>query len=554
MTNCLNCGEEFTKKIPAQKFCSSKCKSKFYSQQLTKHICECCGKEFIWTKRKKIYCSDKCRNILWKKRISEWRLSQESKNKYVESCLKNLWVTNPSKLDTIKKKKQKTCIEHLWVANPSQSNMIKKKKEQTYLENLWVKNPSQSKQVQKKKIQTNRDKRWVDYPFQSKEVLNKSIATNMQKKGHPYNCMDENCKKASKMRSKENQKFEEYLLQKWFHIDEVDSCLENYLYDIKIQNTFIEWSPWPYHNLTFQPWKKPKNKIITNNCKRLEELQRKTREKTITKEEKKEKGEILKRRRIKENYHKDKTICARENGYRCITVFSWDDKEKIIYLLEDNKEKIYARKCEVKQITYEEAHQLFEAYHLQGDTQKNKNNLYIGLIYEWRLVMAISFGKPRYNKDYEWEILRLCTHKDYSIIWGASKIFKYFIELTNPNNVISYCDMGKFDWKVYEQMGFELLQWNFPSRHRWFRWITNPEKKKLEKELWYEIFIPNDKHIHFTDNQINLARGFDQLLWKYFGVFGKWTRNDELLRKFNYVEVYDCWQATYIWHKEKEEK
>jgi hypothetical protein len=111
-------------------------------------------------------------------------------------------------------------------------------------------------------------------------------------------------------------------------------------------------------------------------------LQRKTREKTITEKEKKEKSDILKWRREKENYHKDKTTCARENGYRCITVFSWDDKEKILYLLEDNKEKIYARKCEVRQITYEEAHQLFEAYHLQGDTQKNKNNLYIGLIYE----------------------------------------------------------------------------------------------------------------------------------------------------------------------------
>jgi hypothetical protein len=36
----------------------------------------------------------------------------------------------------------------------------------------------------------------------------------MQKKGHPYNCMDENCKKASKMHSKENQEFEEHLLQK----------------------------------------------------------------------------------------------------------------------------------------------------------------------------------------------------------------------------------------------------------------------------------------------------------------------------------------------------
>jgi len=487
----------------------------------------------------------------WVERPSQ---SQELKEKIKRSVLKRYWTEYVGQAEEIKEKMKETNIKKFWTPYASQSKEIKEKMKATTISHYWVPYSFQNDGVRKKARKTMKEKYGVEYPQQSAEIRKKSSETIFKKSWVKRNCQREECIDASCSNSEENKKFRDFLRANWIKWIENDKelSIENYRYDIPIwqTKTLIEISPRPFHNLTRHKY----DKSIESNCKRLEDLQRKARDKTITKEEKKEKSEILKWRRTQENYHKDKTICARENGYRCITVFSWDDKEKIIYLLEDNKEKIYARKCEVRQITYGEAHQLFEAYHLQGDTQKNKNNLYIGLIYEWKLVMAISFWKPRYNKDYEWEILRLCTHKDYSIIWGASKIFKYFIGLANPDNVISYCDMGKFDWKVYEQMGFELLQWNFPSRHRWFRWMTNPEKKKLEKELWYEIFIPNDKHIHFTDNQINLARGFDQLLWKYFGVFGKWTRNDELLRKFNYVEVYDCWQATYIRHKEKEEK
>lgn len=625
MANCLNCGEEFTKKIPAQKFCSNKCRDYWRHHHLIEKQCKYCGNTFEWNENTD-YCGKECRDkwrvanlkkamretynvdtaarlnkiekkceVCWKVFIAfqphakyccdkcKWIAKRNRPKKRTcvrcgkefiwtitkkccsEECahashiynmeqtnLKKYNETSPMKTEECKRKRIQTNIKKFWKENPMQTEECKKKQIQTNIKKYWKENFMQTDVWKRKRHKSFKENHWVDYMMQSKEILNKSIATNMEKRWVPYYCMTDECKNSGSANSKENKKFRKFLRDHWIQwiIDNKELSLESYSYDIPIWRTLIEVSPWPFHNLTMCR----KQPIIAKYCKRLEELQRKTREKTITEEEKKEKSEILKRRRIKENYHKDKTICARENGYRCITVFSRDNKEKILYLLEDNKEKIYARKCEVRQITYEEAHQLFEVYHLQGDTQKNKNNLYIGLIYEWRLVMAISFGKPRYNKDYEWEILRLCTHKDYSIIWGASKIFKYFIELTNPNNVISYCDMGKFDWKVYEQIGFELLQWNFPSRHRRFRWMTNPEKKKLEKELWYEIFIPNDKHIHFTDNQINLARGFDQLLWNYFGKFGKWTRNDELLRKFNYVEVYDCWQATYVRHKEKEEK
>lgn len=44
-------------------------------------------------------------------------------------------------------------------------------------------------------------------------------------------------------------------------------------------------------------------------------------------------------------------------------------------------------------------------------------------------------------------------------------------------------------------------------------------------------------------------RGFDQLLGKTFGVFGRGTSNEELMLSHGFVEIYDAGQATYIFTK-----
>lgn len=62
----------------------------------------------------------------------------------------------------------------------------------------------------------------------------------------------------------------------------------------------------------------------------------------------------------------------------------------------------------------------------------------------------MSFGKPRYNKNYECELLRLCTKNGYAVVGGAEKLFSYFVKTHNPKSVISYCDLSKFMGNVYK--------------------------------------------------------------------------------------------------------
>ena len=64
----------------------------------------------------------------------------------------------------------------------------------------------------------------------------------------------------------------------------------------------------------------------------------------------------------------------------------------------------------------------------------------------------MTFGKPRYNNKYQWELLRLCTQPKYRVVGGASKLFQYFIKIYNPESIISYCDRSKFNGSVYENI------------------------------------------------------------------------------------------------------
>lgn len=437
------------------------------------------------TKRK--FCSRKCKSAFRNKTL-------------VERVCENCWTHFMGPYRSIacsdecrKVLKNKTYKENFiakyWVDNPSKLKSSREKFKQTMIEKYWVEHPSQSKELIERQHRYFLDKYWVDNPMKIKDIAKKStlwtIQTNMERYWVPYYVMTQDCREANNIISKPNLFYTDLLESYWYKVEK-EFPLEHYSYDLKIWDTLIEINPFPYHNSTWSPVGDP----------------------------------------TPSDYHYNKLKLARDNGFRCVMIWDWDNYSKIPYLLEENKQQLYARKCEVKQITREECHNFFESYHLQGDTVKNKNNIYIWLYYNNELVECMSFWLPRYNKNYEREILRLCTHKDYRVVWWADKIFKHFLELTNANSVISYCDMSKFDWKVYEQLGFKLLKWNKPSKH-WYN----------EKEV--------ESRKHITDNLLR-QRWYDQIFGESYG---KGTNNDELMKQRGYVEIYDCGQATFIWTK-----
>ena len=256
--------------------------------------------------------------------------------------------------------------------------------------------------------------------------------------------------------------------------------IDRYSYDVCLpkEKVLIEIDPTPTHNVMNTPWS-----IHTS---------------------------------ITSEYHLTKSKVAEEAGYTCIHIFDWDDWNKVIDIVSE-KTTIFARKCILKEIDVKTCNLFEKLYHLQNSC--NKQVVRYGLYYDDELVMIMTFGKPRYNDHYQYELLRLCSSNKYRVVGGASKLFKYFLKNHEPLSIISYCDTAKFSGRVYEKIGMI------------HKYDTAPN------EIW-------SKGKTKITNRLLLSRGYDQL----FGTnFGKGTDNRGLMLNSGWLPVYDCGQSVYIW-------
>lgn len=219
------------------------------------------------------------------------------------------------------------------------------------------------------------------------------------------------------------------------------------------------------------------------------------------------------------NYHKSKSDLAAANGYFCIHIFDWDDKYKIInkFIL---KREICAEECVIKELTVEVAKEFLCQYHPQNYT--NSTNRF-GLFYNDELVEVMTFCRPRYNKQCEWELSRVCAKPEYHVLGGCKRLLEAFKAKIRPTSIVVYCDLAKLDGNLYKNLGFSQLKSAKPTRH-WY----NPKTKT-----------------HITDAFL-WSKGFDRL----FGTnYGKQASNTQLMLEHGFVEIYDCGQATFIWNK-----
>lgn len=121
--------------------------------------------------------------------------------------------------------------------------------------------------------------------------------------------------------------------------------------------------------------------------------------------------------------------------------------------------RIYARKCKIVEVSSEDATRFCEESHIQGSVQ---SSVRYGLSLEDKLVALMTFGKPRFNKQYEWELLRYCTTLNSTIVGGASKILAHFKKL-HTGNLISYADRRWSTGNLYKTLGFTELTASPPS-------------------------------------------------------------------------------------------
>ena len=144
-------------------------------------------------------------------------------------------------------------------------------------------------------------------------------------------------------------------------------------------------------------------------------------------------------------YHQMKTDMCESQGVRLIHLFGyeWNHKRAIMEsilrnVLGKNDRRIYARKCELREVSYTDSKVFLIDNHRQGFAN---SSVRLGLYYQNELVSLMTFGKIRRtigtNKDVEgWELIRFCNTLNTSVVGGASKLFKHFVDTYHPEVIL----------------------------------------------------------------------------------------------------------------------
>jgi len=198
------------------------------------------------------------------------------------------------------------------------------------------------------------------------------------------------------------------------------------------------------------------------------------------------------------DYHLNKTEQCETQGIQLFHIFEneWLEKQEIWKSVLNSKlnrtNRIYARKCSIRELDNSLYREFCEKNHLQG---YGNASVKIGLFYNNELKTLVSFGKSRYDKSIEWELIRFCSKLNTSVIGGASKLLKYFERNYNPESIISYANRRWSQGNLYDKLGFNFVG-NTNPNYFYFKPNENIlysrvkfQKHKLKDKL--DLFDPN---------------------------------------------------------------
>lgn len=212
-------------------------------------------------------------------------------------------------------------------------------------------------------------------------------------------------------------------------------------------------------------------------------------------------------------YHLTKTQTCASKNVNLLHIWDWEwlNKREIVESILLNKlsksTKIYARKCIIQVLSETDKSSFLFKNHIQGD---DNSSIKLGLYYNDNLVSVMTFIKSRYDKKYQYEMSRYCTLLNTTIIGGASKLFKHFINTNQVSSIVTYADKRFFNGNVYNNIGMSFVSDTPPSYHYFHKNYcapidrTNFQKHKLSKKL--TNFDP--KLSEWQNMQLN---GFDRI-------------------------------------------
>lgn len=215
---------------------------------------------------------------------------------------------------------------------------------------------------------------------------------------------------------------------------------------------------------------------------------------------------------------------------RVLNVFedTWENSKEILKsrirsILGVSVRKIYARKCEVKEVV---DNGLIRTFLNENHAQKYiKSNVKIGLFYEGELVSLMVLGSLRVNlgqtaQDGYYEMLRFCNLLNCNIVGGASKIFTYFLKKYSPINIMSYADRNMSIGNLYEKLNFKFVKNTEPN---YYYIVDDVRKNRFGYRK--DLLVSQGFDVNKTEIEIQHSRGYYRI-FDFGNLKYEYIRND----------------------------
>lgn len=401
--------------------------------------------------------------------------NQEVQKKIEETNLEKYGVNRPLQNFDIKEKADQTCVDRYGYdfAHIRNNEDIDSKYRETSLEHFGVDNPSKSIDIKEKIIETNRERYVSDYfsVFEGWKPLSKdyieSLKFNMEKEVKDFLLeIDPDMDIRQNVRNVIPPK-------------ELDFYLPQY-------QLAIECNPTVTHNSTHNFFTGEQSDIYPA-------------------------------------YHLEKTNMCEDKGIFLFHIFGpeWTYKKDIIKsmlrnILGKTENKYFARKLEVREVSHKDSTLFLDQNHRQGSVNCSVR---LGLFDGYELISLMTFGKIRpgigsYDSDFydTWELIRFCSKLNTTVVGGASKLLKHFIDKYHPKKIRSFSDRAHTKGIVYQNLGFEKLRTSDPG-YVWVDYKTDMAYNRINAQRSNIQSFLNDNNIDFnkSESQIMEEHGFLQL-------------------------------------------
>lgn len=207
-------------------------------------------------------------------------------------------------------------------------------------------------------------------------------------------------------------------------------------------------------------------------------------------------------------------------GFRYIGIMEdeWDNVPEIVKSRLENllgiSKRVYARKCTISEISSKDASTFCKTNHIQ---HAGRSNVRYGLYHDNELISVMTFSKSNISRKIsEWEINRFCNKLGHTVIGGASRLFKKFINDHNPDSVISYADLRWSEGELYKNLGFVFMHETVPNY-----WYV--EKNRVHRIHRYTLRKTKEDDQSKTEKELRSEQGFSR--------------------------IYDCGSSKWIWKK-----